>query len=112
MGGYPTTHMLGRIVLYLGLIFATACGDDEPAEPSQLTGAVIAVDASSLTDVRSFTLKAGSKSHQIFIDPEIDYASSGFVPQHLRDHVVSGVSVRVEVERRAGRLYALSMEDA
>ncbi len=112
MGGYPTTHMPARIVLCLGLIVAAACGNGEPAEPSQLTGAVIAVDAASLTDVRSFTLKAGDDRHEIFIDAEIDYAASGFVPQHLRDHVISGVRVRVEVERRGERLYALSMNDA
>jgi hypothetical protein len=104
--------MLRRIVLCLAFIALVACGNAEPAKPSQLTGTVIAVDAASLTKVNSFTLKAGDDRHEIFIDPKVDYSSSGFVPQHLREHVISGIRVRVEVERREGRLYAQSMEDA
>jgi hypothetical protein len=104
--------MLGRIVMCLAFIASVACGEGEPAKPSQLTGTVIAVDAASLTKVNSFTLKAGDDRHDILIDPEVDYSSSGFVPQHLREHVISGIRVRVEVERRDGRLYARSMEDA
>jgi hypothetical protein len=104
--------MLGRIVVCLAFIASVACGDGAPATPSQLTGTVIAVDAASLTKVNSFTLKAGDDRHEIFIDPEVDYSSSGFVPQHLRDHVISGIRVMVEVERREGRLYAIAMKDA
>jgi hypothetical protein len=104
--------MLGRIVMCLAFIASVACGDGEPARPSQLTGTVIAVDAVSLTKVNSFTLKAGDDRHQIYIAPEVDYSSSGFVPQHLREHVISGIRVRVEVERRDGRLFAVAMEDA
>jgi hypothetical protein len=104
--------MLGRIVLCLAFMASVACGNGVPATPSQLTGTVIAVDAASLTKVNSFTLKAGDDRHEIFIDPEVDYSSSGFVPQHLRDHVISGIRVMVEVERREGRLYAIAMKDA
>jgi hypothetical protein len=104
--------MLGRIVLCLAFIASAACGDGEPAAPSELTGTVIAVDAASLTEINSFTLEAGDDRHEIFIDPEVDYSSSGFVPQHLREHVISGIRVRVEVESREGRLYAIAMEDA
>ncbi len=104
--------MLGRIVLCLAFIATVACGNGEPPTPSQLTGTVIAVDAASLTKVTSFTLKAQDDRHEIFIDPEVDYSSSGFVPQHLRDHVISGIRVMVEVDRRGGRLYAIGMKDA
>jgi len=104
--------MIGRIVLCLAFIALVACEDAETAEPAPLIGTVIAVDAASLTKINSFTLKAGDDRHEIFIDPDVDYSSSGFVPQHLREHVISGIRVRVKVERRDGRLYATAMQDA
>jgi hypothetical protein len=95
-------------------LVGVGCGDDRPGTPSHdvLTGTVIAVDARNLTDIRSFTLKTGDKQVEIYIDESRNYSASGFVPQHLRDHVVSAAQVRVEVERRGERLVAVGMEDA
>jgi hypothetical protein len=74
-----------------------------------LTGPVIGVSARSLTDVVSFTLRSEERTYEIFIDDDVRYS---FPPPHLREHVISGVAVRVEIDRRAGRLFATSMRDA
>lgn len=96
------------------LLVAVTCGGDEAGNRSApvQTGAVVAVDARSLTDIESFTLRTDAGETEIFIDEGRDYSESGFLPQHLREHVITGVQVRVEVERQGDRLVATGMRDA
>ncbi len=74
-----------------------------------LTGIVSDVEATSLVDVTSFTLRAEGEIYEIAIDPEITYS---FPPQHLRSHAISSEPVKVEIEDRDGVLTALTLEDA
>jgi hypothetical protein len=102
-------------VLVTGLaLIAGACADNKPSAASRdtVTGSVIAVDASSLTKINSFTLRTGEDELTIYIDGDRDYSKTGFLPQHLREHVISAIQVRVDVERRGDRLIALGMTDA
>jgi hypothetical protein len=96
------------------LLTAVACGDDAPSDPARevLTGAVVAVDARSLTNIDSFTLRTEDDQLEIYIDDSHNYSDTGFLPQHLREHVITAVRVRVEAERRGDRLVAVAMTDA
>jgi hypothetical protein len=103
------------ILLATGLaLIAGACADNKanPASRATVTGTVIAVDASSLTKINSFSLRTGEDELTIYIEGDRDYSKTGFLPQHLREHVISAIQVRVEFERRGGRLIALGMTDA
>jgi hypothetical protein len=92
--------------LLVALVLA-ACGDG--GETREITGPVLEVDARSITEIVSFTVKSGDDRIEVFIDPEAEYA---FPPPHLQEHVLSGQPVRVEVVEQDGRLVAVSMEDA
>lgn len=90
------------------------CDENGSSEsgPDVLTGTVVAVDAQSLTNIDSFTLRTEDDDLEIYIDDSLDYSESGFLPQHLREHVISAIRVRVEVEQRGDRLIAVGMKDA
>jgi hypothetical protein len=75
----------------------------------EITGPVLDVDARSLTEVVSFTVKSGDDRLEIFVDPDADYA---FPPQHLHEHVISGEPVRVDVTESGNRLIAVTLDDA
>ena len=92
------------------LLAFTACADSQSSEvPSELTGVVLAVDARSITDVVSFTLTSGDRRYRVFLDPDAHYE---FSPGHLREHVLSGEPVRVELEEHDGTLFATALTDA
>lgn len=100
-----TLGLLAIAALLLG-----GCAADAPSDDTRvLTGIVTDVEATSLTDVESFTFRADGEDIEIQIDPEITYA---FPPEHLRAHAISSEPVRVEVEDRSGTLYALTLDDA
>jgi ABC-type metal ion transport system substrate-binding protein len=104
--------MRGVSLVLIALVAFTAfeaCGSDAAEGSQEATGIVLAVDARSLTDVRSFTLKTQDETLEIRIDPHADYS---FPPSHLRNHALSGQPVRVELDERGGDLYATEMEDA
>lgn len=80
-----------------------------PRPPSEVTGVVVDVESAGLGAVRSFELKKGADTYQIFIDPAVDY---GFDVGHLTEHLASGDPVRVEIDQRGDRLFARSIDDA
>ena len=96
-------------LLLVAIVALAGCGSDAAGGPREATGVVLAVDARSLTDVRSFTLKTQDETLEIRIDPDADYS---FPPSHLRNHALSGEPVRVELDERGGDLFATEMEDA
>jgi hypothetical protein len=108
-GWLPYVRMRFGSVLIAALVALTGCGSDASDGRSEVTGVVLAVDALSLTDVRSFTLKTQDETLEIRIDPEADYS---FPPSHLRNHALSGEPVRVELDERGDDLFATEMEDA
>jgi hypothetical protein len=101
-------------------LLGAACGDDEPAAPSngdtvaaedapdQVTGVLLDVQSESLDEVTGFTLKDGDQVYEILIDPNVDY---GFDLGHLREHLRAGDPVSVPLDARDGKLYAISIDD-
>jgi hypothetical protein len=99
------------VALWL-LAALAACGDSgEPGAngASDITGVVTKVSSPELGQVESFEIRSRGRTTEIFIDPAVTYS---FPPAHLSDHLASAEPVRVEVERRDGRLFARAMEDA
>jgi hypothetical protein len=108
MPRYPTPVRRGLIwFAALMVCVLPACGGNE--QPSELSGVILKVNATSITDVESFTLKSGDERHRILIDASADY---GFPLSHLQEHVLSGDPVDVELEERDGQLYAQSIVDS
>ncbi|MPZ68895.1 MAG: hypothetical protein GEU71_05140 [Actinobacteria bacterium] len=100
---------LGLLVIAALMLGGCAGSASEDDGRRVLTGIVTTVEATSLTNVESFTLRSEGEDFVIEIDPEITYA---FPPEHLRAHAISSEPVRVEVEDRSGTLFALTLEDA
>jgi hypothetical protein len=73
-----------------------------------VTGVITDVEAKSLTEVESFTLRADGETYEILLDPNVDL---GFAPSHLKEHSLTGDPVIVELNERDGKLYALSVVD-
>lgn len=107
------------LVCCLALV-AGACGgeDDEPSggdavaaedAPDEVTGVLLDVQSEGIGEVTSFTLKDGDDTYEIFIAEDVDY---GFDLGHLNEHLTAGDPVRVPLEERDGKLYALSIDDA
>jgi hypothetical protein len=104
--------ILRAAITAITLVVATACGEGEDASrtfPDHVTGVVIEIDAEGFDDVNGFVLKDGDDRYEIFVSERIDY---GFPLSHLNAHRAGGEPVRVELDRRDGRLVALSIEDA
>lgn len=103
-------------VSVVAALFFGGCGegpqhsdDSTPQAPQVLTGVIVGVDSAGLGDIRSFELKKGDETWLIFIDPQVDY---GFDVGHLSEHLSSGQPVTVEIDARAGKLFASSIGDA
>ena len=80
-------------------------GGDEA--PNELTGLIVDVQGRG-NDVRSFTLQTADDKVELRIAPDVNY---GFQLGHLRIHENSLLPVRCTLQRRAGRLYAISIDD-
>ncbi|MFN2488592.1 MAG: hypothetical protein ABR529_02400 [Actinomycetota bacterium] len=107
------SRLWGALLVIL-IAAAAACAgssgaSDDGGAPEKLSGVVLEVRSEGLGDVRGFTLKSGDETYEVAIDPDRDYS---FPPAHLSDHLASGDPVRVELEARAGKLYATAIEDA
>lgn len=102
-------------------LLGASCGGDDPEEPSaaepvaaedapdEVTGVLLDVESKGVGEVTSFVLKEGDDTYEIFIADDVDY---GFNLGHLNEHLTSGDPVRVPLEVRDGKLYALSIDDA
>lgn len=90
---------------------AGAGGDTVAAEdaPDEVTGVLLDVESEGVGEVTAFTLKDGDDTYEIFIAEDVDY---GFNLGHLSEHLTTGDPVRVPLEVRDGKLYALSIDDA
>jgi hypothetical protein len=100
-----------RRILALALLLqlaTTACRNEEPTPPSDVTGVITRV-ADADGEVASFDLDAGVESFEILIDPGREY---GFDLTHLYEHQSSGDPVRVRLRERDEALYALRIDDA
>jgi hypothetical protein len=81
-----------------------------PQEGSRrVTGVVVEIESSGLAQVEQFTLQDEGRRVTILVDDETEFA---FAPSHLNEHRARGEPVAVEVEKRHGGLYAVSVDDA
>jgi hypothetical protein len=95
-------------ILVAWVLLGAACAVESDAS-RQLTGVVVEVNSPQLGRVRSFEITSEGEVYEIFIDPDVSYS---FPPPHLHSHLASAEPLRVGIERRSGRWYATSMEDA
>jgi len=108
---------LKRLLLLLGTVAAAplaACGPGAaatPARSSPIDGVVIAVDAASLTDVRSFTVRTSDGASLDFELGTLENATT-FSPSHLREHQATSERIRVWFRDEGGQRVAYRIEDA
>jgi hypothetical protein len=97
------------LVLALALACVACGGDSEPS----ITGAIIDVQAPSLTAVDSFTVRDDDGEEFVFsVAPEAaPDPREGFTPQHLRSHSLLGQRVEVFYRTEGDTLLALRLED-
>lgn len=90
----------------LGIVVGVAAGCGGGPEPAPLqtsvTGLIQEVEPRSLLEIGSLTVVDGSGTVWMFKGG--DRASAGFSPSHLRDHMLSGLPVRVTYHREDGSL--------
>lgn len=94
------------LLLCLALMGLASCSSEEG---SRVTGVVVEIESSGLSEVDQFTLQDEGRRVTILVDEKTEFA---FAPSHLNEHRATGQQVAVEVERRSGDLYALSVGDA
>lgn len=103
-------HRLPVLVAVIALVAIVAAVIAAPGT-STASGVVVAVDAASLTDVRSFTLRMADGRTVEFavgaLQNEIEFS-----PGHLVEHITSGVPVLVTWRDEAGSPTAIRIEDA
>jgi hypothetical protein len=95
-------------VVLLTILAATVLGG--PGRKVE-TGVVIAVQATSLTNVERFSIRTQDGRTVEFRVGTIDNATQ-FAPGHLAEHKVSLVPVRVTYVQDSGSLVAVHLEDA
>lgn len=102
--------LLTPVLLALALL--VACGGSDSTRSA--TGVIIDVQAPSLTELDSFTLRTNDGRTLVFgvapdaaKDPE-----EGFVPGHLRSHAVLAEQVQVTYREENGKLLATKLKHA
>ena len=98
---------LFALCLVVLTLVACAAGTDQQ-QGDQITGTLVGIDANG-ADFRSITVEHGSDSTEILIKEGYDY---GFDLAHLYEHLEKHLPVRVTIERKDGRPYALAIDDA
>lgn len=88
----------------IAIVAAAACG----ARTKSITGALVDVQAISLTEIREFSIETPGKARLTFTVR----GDVGFSASHLREHMVTGLPVKVSYIDESGRLVALHIEDA
>ena len=91
----------------LALSGLASCSSQEGSR--RVTGVVVEIESSGLSQVEQFTLQDEGRRVTILVDDETEFA---FAPSHLNEHRARGEPVAVEVEKRNGDLFALSVVDA
>lgn len=104
--------MIRRLPLIVAIVALGAIAAFIASSPrtSMATGVVVAVDARSLTDVQSFTLRmAGGETLEFRLSRLQNGAE--FPPGHLTEHIASGGPVVVTYADQDGVLYAIRLAD-
>lgn len=92
----------------LVLVLAVACAG-EPDVPAEVTGPITSIERSDRGAIAAFTVEADGQRHVVRIDPGRDY---GFDLEHLEEHRVERLPVRVTLEVREADVFAVEILDA
>ncbi len=76
-----------------------------------VTGVVIRVDSTGLTEVHGFDLREDDGTVLHFEIGTLDMSPPAFNPQHLTAHQATAEPVKVTYEDQGGRLVATRLED-
>ena len=98
-------------ILMLVSSCASACGCSSFAPESPVDGVVIAVDAASLTDIRSFAIATQGGGRIDFKLGTLENATQ-FSPSHLKEHQATSEPIRVWFRIENGDRVAYRLEDA
>jgi len=90
---------------------STPSAGSPPDDALQIDGVIVAVDARSLTDVRSFDLRATDGRVLTFGLAQLQNGVT-FPPGHLPEHQATALPVRVWYRDEGGTLQALYLADA
>jgi len=103
------------LVSVLGAMLVAACGQGASPAPSlpasPVEGVIVAVDASSLSDVRGFTLLLAGGSQLTFRLGVLENPTD-FPPGHLKEHQATSEPIRVYFRIEGGVAVAYRIEDA
>jgi hypothetical protein len=97
------------IALVAGLAYVVISAAQPPRQTE--TGVVIAVDSTSLTNVKGFTLRTPDGRTVVFKLGQLEN-SSQFAPGHLNEHVATAVPVLVTYRDENGDRVVVRLEDA
>ncbi len=107
MRSYQLRHIVWLLVA-LSVLLAVACGGGERS----VGGIITNVDAASLTQVETFTVRDNDNNIIVFrIAPDATQdLEEGFIPSHLREHAVAVGQVKVFYRVEDGEFFALKLE--
>ena len=107
MRSYQLRYIV-RFMVALFVLLAVACGAGERS----IEGIITNVDAASLTQVETFTVRANDNNTVVFrIAPDATQdIEDGFVPSHLREHALAVEQVKVFYRVEDGEFLALRIE--
>ncbi|MCH8948844.1 MAG: hypothetical protein IIB87_00520 [Chloroflexi bacterium] len=108
MRSYQLRCIVWLLVALFGLL-AFACGG---GGERSVEGIIINVDAASLTQVETFTVRDNDNNIIVFrIAPDATQdPEEGFFPSHLREHAVAVGQVKVFYRVEDGEFLALKLE--
>ena len=95
------------LLIVVAGVLSGSCSEGD--EVSEISGVVVEVESSGLTEVDSFSVRSDERTYEFLVTDETDLA---FPPAHLNEHRVSGEPVAVSFVRREDEYYALAVDDA
>ena len=99
---------LARMLLLAALVVMTAASCGGGSDEKTVRGLVTDVQASSITQVDSLTLREeGTGKLWTFQAKE----HVGLTPSHIRQHILQGQLLTVHYEERRGQLFAVLVTD-
>jgi hypothetical protein len=99
------------IVAAVALVLVAVVLATRASESGAAVGLVVDVEASGLTDVRSFTLRTDDGAQTRYRIGSLENATE-FPPSHLGEHRATGEPVRVFYRVESGERVAYRLEDA
>ena len=100
---------MSRVLLVCAVALALlACG----TQSATAAGFVVDVEARSLTDIESFTLRTPEGTETTFGVGRLELDAGAFPATHLREHMATGQAVAVAYREENGQPVAFRLADA